>query len=82
VYPEDALQKNIEGTVWVKALVSKEGRVKKAVVIKRIDGSESLERAALDSAIQMTFKPAFLNNQPVEFWVSIPFKFKLASSQE
>jgi len=81
VYPEDALQKKIEGTVWVKALVGKEGHVKKAVVIKRIDGSESLEKAALDAVIQTTFKPAFLNNQPVEIWVSIPFKFKLAAAK-
>jgi TonB family protein len=82
VYPEDALKKGIEGTVWIKALVSKKGDVKKAVVIKGIDGSESLEKAAFDAAMQMTFKPALLKNQPVEMWVAIPFKFKLASGKE
>lgn len=81
VYPEEAKTNGIEGTVYLKILVDKEGNVKKAVVTKRTDGSVALEQAAMDAAKQWTFKPATIKKQPVEIWVSIPFKFKLADKK-
>ena len=32
VYPEDAMKRGIEGTVWIKALVSKNGHVRKPLL--------------------------------------------------
>jgi TonB family protein len=81
VYPKDDKEGNIEGSVWLTVLVSKEGTVKKAVVASRKDGSQSMEKAAIDAAMQFTFTPARIKNQPVEVWVSIPFKFKLAEKK-
>ena len=78
VYPEDAMRDGIEGTVWVKVLVNKEGTVTKAVVTKTIGGSPSIEKAALDAVRQFTFTPARIKKQPVQTWISFPFKFKLA----
>jgi protein TonB len=76
-YPEPDRKKGVEGTIWVKVLVNKEGRVVKTVVTKRTDGSETLEQAAVDAVRQWTFKPATVKQQPVSVWVAIPFKFKL-----
>lgn len=80
-YPEDARTKGVEGTVWLKVLVDRKGTVAKAVVAKRTDGSESMERAAIDAAKQWTFKPATVKAETVSIWVAIPFKFKLGDKK-
>jgi TonB family protein len=81
VYPKDAKEGNIEGSVYLTVLLSKEGTVKKAVVQSRKDGSLSMEKAAFDAVMQFTFTPARIKKQPVETWVSIPFRFKLAEKK-
>jgi TonB family protein len=81
VYPKDAKDGNIEGSVWLTVLLSREGTVKKAVVQNRKDGTESMEKAAIDAVMQFTFTPARIKKQPVETWVSIPFRFKLAEKK-
>ncbi len=74
-YPEMAVRAGIEGTVWVKILVDKEGKPKKAVVIKST--TEIFNDAAVEAAMQFLFTPAVMNNGPIKVWVSIPFKFQL-----
>ncbi len=74
-YPEIARRAGVEGTVWVKIWVDKEGKPKKAVVLK--SDAELFNQAAIDAAMQWVFTPAVMNNGPVAVWVSIPFKFKL-----
>jgi protein TonB len=75
VYPDMAVRAGLEGTVWVKILVEKDGKPKKAVVIKST--SEIFEQAAIDAAMKFAFTPAYMNNGPVKVWVSFPFRFKL-----
>lgn len=74
-YPELAQRAGIEGTVYVKILVDKEGRPKKAVVWK--SDAEVFNEAATDAAMHSLFTPAVMNNGPVTCWVVIPYKFKL-----
>lgn len=74
-YPEIARRAGVEGTVWIKIWVDKEGKAKKAQVIK--SDAELFNQVALDAAMQWVFTPAVMNNGPVAVWVSIPFKFKL-----
>lgn len=75
VYPELAQRAQMEGTVWVKIWVDKEGKAKKAVVLK--SDAEIFNEAATTAAMQWVFTPAIMNNGPVAVWVSIPFRFKL-----
>jgi TonB family protein len=75
VYPEIARKAGLEGSVWVKMWVDKEGKVKKAVIQK--SASDIFDQAALDAAKQFAFQPASSKDRPVEVWVSIPFHFKL-----
>lgn len=75
VYPELAQRANMEGTVWVKIWVDKEGKARKAVVLK--SDAEIFNEAAINAAMQWVFTPAIMNNGPVAVWVAIPFKFKL-----
>ncbi|MCK9212680.1 MAG: energy transducer TonB [Ignavibacteriaceae bacterium] len=75
VYPEEAKKNGIEGRVWVKALVSKEGNVKKAVAVK--SDNEIFNQSAIEAAMKYAFTPAMQGGKPVAVWVVMPFKFEL-----
>ncbi len=75
-YPLVAENRGISGRVWVKALVGKRGQVLVASV-GRSSGSAWLDRAAVASAYDCRFKPAYKNGQPVEVWVTYKVDFRL-----
>ncbi len=74
-YPELAMRAGLEGKVWVKIWVDKEGKSKQVVVLK--SDAEIFNEPAIDAARQFVFTPAYMNNGPVSVWVSVPFKFIL-----
>jgi protein TonB len=74
-YPEIARRAGVEGTVWVKILVDKEGKAKKAVLMK--SDNEIFNDAAIKAALGWVFTPAMMNNGPVAVWAAVPFRFKL-----
>ncbi|MBI5019986.1 MAG: TonB family protein [Ignavibacteriales bacterium] len=74
-YPEIARRAGVEGTVWIKILVDKEGKAKKAVVMK--SDAEIFNEPAQKAALQWVFTPAMMNNGPVAVWAAVPFRFKL-----
>ena len=74
-YPEIARRASVEGTVWVKILVDKEGKAKKAVVMK--SDAEIFNDPSIKAALQWVFTPAMMNNGPVAVWAMVPFHFKL-----
>jgi periplasmic protein TonB len=73
-YPEMARLAEVEGTVYVKVLVDKEGKVKKAVPV---EGPEIFYEEAIKASMQWVFKPAIQHDQPVPVWVVIPFRFNV-----
>ncbi len=75
VYPDLAKRAGIEGTVFVKILVNKEGKPIKAVVIK--SDSEVFNQPAIDAAMKFVFTPAIQHKAPVMVWVVVPFRFRL-----
>jgi protein TonB len=74
-YPELAVRAELEGVVWVKILIDKEGKPQKAVVVK--SSAEIFNDPAIAAAMQYLFTPAFMNRGPVKVWVSISFRFQL-----
>ena len=78
-YPELAMRAGLEGKVWVKIWVDKEGKPKQVVVLK--SDAEIFNEPAVEAAKQFVFTPAYMNNGPVSVWVSVPFKFKLADKK-
>jgi protein TonB len=78
-YPDIALRAGLEGNVYVKAWVDKEGKVRKVVVLK--SDAQIFEQAAIDAASQMVFTPAIMQKNPVSVWVSIPFHFRLKNAK-
>lgn len=76
-YPEMARRASIEGTVWVKALVDKEGRVRDVIIVKDSGAKAGFEEAAIEAAKKTHWKPAISNGQPVAVWVAYKIEFKL-----
>ena len=74
VYPEMAISAGVEGTVLVRVLVGKDGKVKDAVVI---EGHDLLKEAAIECAKTAVFRPALLRHRPVEVWVMMPITFRM-----
>jgi periplasmic protein TonB len=81
VYPDSAKQANIEGSVWVKVLVDKQGSVRQALIIRGSGKKVGFEEAALTAAKQATWKPAQINNKPVAIWTSYEIKFSLKNAK-
>lgn len=78
-YPEQARKKGIEGTVYVKMLVSEKGVVKNAQVIQ--SDAEILNKASIDAAMKWRFTPGAKNGKAVSTWIVLPFKFKLGPEE-
>jgi protein TonB len=74
-YPELAQRAGLEGTVWVKILVNKEGVPVRAVIQK--SDAEVFDESAIEAAMNSVFTPAVMNNGPITCWVSIPYRFRL-----
>jgi protein TonB len=74
-YPEIAKRAGITGKVFVKVLVDKTGKPKKAVIIKT--DSELFNQAAIDAAMRSAFTPALQNQHPIAVWIVLPYRFTL-----
>ena len=79
-YPDEAMKKRLEGTVWLQLLVGEEGKVTEVKVQK--SDAEVFNKAAIDAGMQWLFKPASVNGKPIQVWVSVPFKFKLMTGKK
>lgn len=74
VYPDMARQAEVEGTVIVRALVGKDGKVANAIIT---EGVPMLNDAAIAAVKKAVFKPALQQHKPVAVWVQIPMRFSL-----
>ena len=74
VYPDSARQASVEGRVFARVLVGREGRVEH---IDRISGPLVFHQAVALAAKQWEFTPAVQNDQAVKVWVNLPFVFAL-----
>lgn len=78
VYPEIARKAGLEGRIVVRVLIDKDGKPKKAQVLKS-SGIEAFEEAAIDAVMRSSYSPAIQNGKPVKCWMTIPIKFSLNS---
>jgi TonB family protein len=76
VYPEEAKKAEIEGDVWVRSLIDKDGNVVKAEVAKP-SGTNLLDESALAAATKNKFKPASQDGKPVAIWITYKVSFVL-----
>jgi len=76
-YPQFSRDSGIEGSVAVKVMVGKDGKVTDAVVLDS-DVTAEMEQAALRAARNCTFEPGKQRGVPVPVVVVIPFEFRLS----
>jgi len=74
-YPEDAKKSGKEGTVFLNAVISGEGKVVSLRVVNEPD--PQLAKAALDAVKQWRYRPTLLNGQPIEVVSTITVNFTL-----
>lgn len=74
-YPEIARRAGIEGTVWLKLLITPEGKVSKVVVL--VAEAEILIEPSIIAARKLEFKPRTAEMNPTSQWAILPFRFKL-----
>lgn len=73
-YPIAAKAAHIEGVVVLRAIVDKEGKVKKVDVVQ---GHPLLVDAAMEAVRQWRYKPATLGGNPIELETTINLTFNL-----
>ncbi len=76
VYPELAIKANLEGTVYLKFWVDKEGNPRDVSVVQST--ADIFNEPAITAATQFLFIPAYMNAGPVAVWITMPFRFRLA----
>jgi periplasmic protein TonB len=74
-YPPLARAARIQGSVVLKAIISKEGTIKD---LKVVNGHPMLVKAALEAVSQWRYRPYYLNNEPVEVETQVTVNFVLS----
>jgi protein TonB len=74
-YTEIAIRTGIEGTVFIEAVIDKEGNVIDAKIVRDIGGG--LDESALKAVLATKFSPGKQRGKPVKVKVTIPIKFVL-----
>jgi len=73
-YPEIAQRANVEGVVIIEAVISVDGTVRDARVLKSV---ALLDRAAIDAVKQWRYAPTRLNGVAVPVIVTVTVQFRL-----
>lgn len=75
-YPKEAFLKNVQGIVWILAVIDPHGRPGR-VEVERSSGSEILDTAAAHAVEKWQFLPARRAGLPVGSDVRIPIRFQI-----
>ncbi len=74
-YPVLARQARVQGVVILRAMITREGKIANLQVVS---GSPLLVQSALDAVRQWTYRPYYLNNEPVEVETQVIVNFTLS----
>ena len=75
-YPKKAIEKSVEGSVLVRFAIDTDGKVRDVEVIQSVDPNLDAESVRVVKSLPL-FKPAMKDGKPVQFFYSLPVKFKL-----
>jgi TonB family protein len=76
-YPEEALRRGLEGRVFVRALVKKDGVPIEVSVAPGKGVTPELDQAAVDAVKQWRFITAKSKGKTVAVWIVVPVNFRL-----
>ena len=75
-YPDLAMEKGIEGTVFVRFVIEKDGSIGEIQITRGVDPLLDQEAVRVVKSLPK-FKPGYQDGRPVPVWYSIPIVFKL-----
>ena len=76
VYPDEALERGLEGKVLLRVMVNEKGRVTDAYV-EESSGSGILDSAAVKSGYTFVFSIPYVAGEPVRSTVLVPIEYSL-----
>ncbi len=76
VYPVAALEKGVQGTVLLRAVIGTDGRLL-SLAASSASSDPDLTEAALDAVRLWNYAPTLLNGEPVEVITTIAVTFRL-----
>jgi len=76
-YPPIARLARVQGTVELRAIISKAGTIENLVVVS---GPPTLVKSAIEAVRQWRYRPYRLNNEPIEVETEITVNFVLSGS--
>ena len=74
VYPQNARDAGVSGTVVLKIVVTRQGAIQDLSIVS---GPEMLQSAAMDAVKQWVYRPYLLNGEPVEVETTVLVNFNL-----
>jgi TonB family protein len=80
VYPEAAVEDNVQGTVVARVLIDTAGKYVRHRLVKSV--APDIDAAVEEVLSDLRFTPAIQDGKPVMFWLNLPFPFKLVDEQE
>ncbi len=78
-YPAAAKDDGIAGTVVIRALIDRNGRVKKTEIVSSPD--KHLAKAALAAMTMREYAPARRDGEPIAVWVTESFEFRQSADE-
>jgi TonB family protein len=76
-YTAAAMQKKIQGSVWLECVVGTTGDITDVKITKSLDSEFGLDQAALDAARKWQFKPGRKDGKPVPVRITLELTFTL-----
>lgn len=76
-YTPEAMERKIQGSVWLETVVLETGDVGDVVVTRSLDAEYGLDQQAIAATKQWKFKPGMKDGKPVAVWVTIELTFTL-----
>ena len=77
VYPDEARDQHLSGTVILEVVIGTDGSVKE---IKPLNGPTLLVEAARNAVLQWSFEPPMYNGAPIELIAPIEITFRMSGS--
>jgi periplasmic protein TonB len=75
VYPPEAKQARIQGTVQLSIDISTDGKVEQ---VQPVAGPPELVQSAINAVLQWVYKPTLLNGEPVGVTTTVDVNYTLA----
>jgi len=76
-YPPICREMAIEGTVYIRYVVEKDGSISNVTVLKGINGGEALSEALRVVSLFPVHTPGKMYDQPVRCYMTIPVRFRV-----